>query len=159
MINKIYSYKDVDEVKTFIANKEVVLVGGCFDIYHYGHNEFLKKAKEAGNVLIVALESDKHILEFKKRTPFHTQQQRAEIIASLEMVDFVVKLPFFSSDNNYLELVKKIMPKYIAITKDDKNKQKKVSHAMEVGASVIEVTSFLKNFSSGNILKNINLLS
>ncbi len=40
------------------GNQRVVLVGGCFDILHFGHIEFLKKAREAGDYLIVALEPD-----------------------------------------------------------------------------------------------------
>ena len=70
--------------------KKRVLVGGCFDILHFGHATFLQKAREAGDVLIILLESDEFIVQIKKKKPVHIQQQRAEILSALGYVDYVV---------------------------------------------------------------------
>ncbi|WP_425362028.1 adenylyltransferase/cytidyltransferase family protein [Candidatus Tisiphia endosymbiont of Mystacides longicornis] len=48
-------------------NNQLVLVGGCFDLLHYGHIQFLRNAKAQGNYLIVALEPDETINNYKKR--------------------------------------------------------------------------------------------
>ena len=64
-------------------NCKVVLVGGCFDLLHYGHIAFLKEAKKHGDYLIVLLESDENVRRLKgEGRPFHTQKQRKEMLAS-----------------------------------------------------------------------------
>ena len=67
-----------------------VLVGGVFDIIHYGHVHFLKNAKSLGDHLVVALESDKNVKRLKgEKRPIHNQNQRREMLESLEFVDEV----------------------------------------------------------------------
>jgi rfaE bifunctional protein nucleotidyltransferase chain/domain len=71
--------------------KSVVFTNGCFDILHRGHIEYLKKAKSLGDVLIVAVNSDSSVREIKgRKRPIVSQGDRAAIIASLEMVDYVL---------------------------------------------------------------------
>ena len=66
------------KIATINSIKEpIVLVGGCFDILHFGHLMFLKNAKEEGKVLVVLLESDEFIKKFKHREPVHKQNERA----------------------------------------------------------------------------------
>lgn len=96
---------------------KTVLVGGCFDLLHKGHVSFLKKAKEAGEKLIVLLESDEKIKKLKgEDRPVQTQKIRAEALGELGFVDEVISLPFMISDSDYDELIKKIKPDIIAIT-------------------------------------------
>jgi FAD synthetase len=117
-----------------------VLVGGCFDILHYGHIHFLKRAKELGDYLVVALESDKNIQRLKgTNRPFHTQEQRREILESLKFVDEVIILKDEMHDSDYLELVNKVRPYLIAVTKGDNMIEKKRQHARTVLAKVIEI--------------------
>ena len=74
--------------------RKTVLVGGCFDILHFGHTRFLKKAKSFGDFLIVLLESDKHIKRLKgKNRPINNFMQRKEVLLSLKFVDKVIKVP------------------------------------------------------------------
>ena len=99
---------------------KVVLVGGCFDILHYGHIYFLKKAKNLGDTLIVALESDENTRKLKgPKRPIHTQKRRAEILKSLKFVDEVILLPPMKSDSDYEKLVRRVNPDIIAVTYDD----------------------------------------
>ena len=57
-----------------------VLVGGCFDLIHYGHIVFLKEARKQGDYLIVALESDDNVKKYKgENRPVHKQSERAEM--------------------------------------------------------------------------------
>jgi len=66
---------------------KTVLTCGCFDILHIGHVLYLKAAKSFGDKLIVAVNSDESFVSNKHRKPFVCQEERAEIIASLEFVD------------------------------------------------------------------------
>ena len=96
---------------------KVVLVGGCFDILHFGHIYFLKKAKSLGDVLIVALESDENTRKLKGPSrPIHTQKQRKEMLEALRFVDKIISLPPLP---NYRQLVAEIKPQIIAVTQGD----------------------------------------
>lgn len=120
--------------------KHIVLVGGCFDLIHYGHISFLKQAKKQGDKLVVALESDENVRKMKGNArPIHTQQQRKEMLESLSFVDEVRSLPSMKGDRDYYELVRKIKPSIIAITKGDPHKVKKSEQAAEVGAKLVEI--------------------
>jgi len=70
--------------------KRIVFTNGCFEIIHVGHLRVLRKAKELGHVLVVAINSDASVRKLKGRShPIITARERAEILASLEPVDFV----------------------------------------------------------------------
>jgi FAD synthetase len=138
------------------TNQNVVLVGGCFDILHFGHIEFLKKAKAAGDYLIVALEPDESIIKYKHRNPTHNQIQRAEILAELRCVDLVILLHSLKGYADYNQLVYNINPKIIAITSDDPQKENKKKQAHEVGATVKIVLPRLGNFSSSSIKNDLS---
>ncbi|MFH1335779.1 MAG: D-glycero-beta-D-manno-heptose 1-phosphate adenylyltransferase [Candidatus Zixiibacteriota bacterium] len=90
---KIKTLKELIRIRKGLKRrrKSVVFTNGCFDILHRGHIEYLKKAKTLGEVLIVGLNSDSSVREIKgKKRPIVPQDDRAEIIASLEMVDYVL---------------------------------------------------------------------
>lgn len=152
---KIITPNDLSRYKQNLQGKKTVLVGGCFDLFHYGHYSFLQKAKEAGNYLIVAVESDDFIRRDKKRQPIHTQLQRAEILAGLNLVDLVIILPLFSSDNDYSSFVESIRPKIIAMTKGDPQAINKKRQARLVGGTVKIVTTLLTGFSTQKIIDSL----
>lgn len=115
-----------------------VLVGGCFDILHYGHIHFLKKAKALGDYLIVALESDKNVRKMKgNKRPIHGQFQRREMLESLNFVDQVIILGDEMKDKDYDKLVKLLDPQIIAVTEEDPILKKKQKQAMQIGAKVV----------------------
>ncbi|PIP63581.1 glycerol-3-phosphate cytidylyltransferase [Candidatus Roizmanbacteria bacterium CG22_combo_CG10-13_8_21_14_all_34_12] len=153
----IISYLDIKKNTLIFKNKKSVLVGGCFDLIHYGHLKFLEKAKAQGDFLIVALESDEFIKKNKRKLQVHHQDERAEILSNLNMVDMIVLLPFFQTNNNYFELVKKISPSIIAVTEGDRQLENKKKQAKLIDAEVKEVVTNLKNFSTRNIAKAFDL--
>lgn len=149
---KIIYLKDLNKAKIKFIDKKTILVGGCFDILHYGHLRFLKKAKKEGDFLIVALESDEFIKKKKNKNPVHNQLQRGEILTSLSLIDLVILLPYFSSDTDYFNLVKEIRPKIIAVTERDPQLINKKNQAKEVGGKLTVVTSYIKDFSTRKII-------
>ena len=108
MKNKILDRK---ELAVFCENKRsegktIVTCNGSFDLFHFGHLTFLGEAKEQGDVLIVGLNSDRSIKEYKsKDRPIILEKARSQIIAALEIVDSVY---IFDELNpvDFIEIVK-----------------------------------------------------
>lgn len=70
--------------------KRVVFTNGCFDLLHYGHVQYLEDARAKGDILVVALNSDRSLMRLKgPRRPLVKQFDRMRIIAALESVDYV----------------------------------------------------------------------
>ena len=69
----------------------VVFTNGCFDILHAGHLDVLRQAREAGDILVVGLNTDESVRLLKGAgRPLVNENERAELLAALEPVDFVV---------------------------------------------------------------------
>ncbi|HUQ85741.1 MAG TPA: adenylyltransferase/cytidyltransferase family protein [Candidatus Limnocylindrales bacterium] len=137
--------------------KTVVLVGGCFDILHVGHIAFLTKAKKAGDALFVLLESDESIKKIKGlNRPINTQTDRAIILESLEIVDYVITLPTIENDKDYDNLVISLKPAIIAITKGDPMKHHKDRQAKLVNGKVLVVSASIVNKSTTRLINILN---
>lgn len=114
-LNKTSSEKHIktwDEITSIInvlknKDRRIIFTNGCFDILHIGHIKYLEKAKSFGDVLILGLNSDNSIRRLKgKNRPINNQNDRAYILASLEIIDYLV---VFEEDTPY-ELIKLIQP-------------------------------------------------
>lgn len=108
---KIKSIKEllpiVEELKRI--KKVIVTTNGVFDLLHVGHVRYLKKAKDFGDILIVAINSDKSVKRFKgEKRPIFNENDRAEILSSLLFVDFVT---IFEEDTP-LNILSAIKPHY-----------------------------------------------
>lgn len=91
-------------------NKKLVFTNGCFDILHKGHVDYLKKARELGDAMIVAINEDESVRRIKgEKRPINSENDRAFLLANLRSVDYVT---FFSEDTPY-ETIKKIVPDYL----------------------------------------------
>ena len=143
----------------FAQAKRVVLVGGCFDILHYGHFEFLEQAKKQGDHLVVALEPNETISGRKCKKAFHTQEQRAKNLSCIRFVDDVLLLPVLVGFSGYRQLCIDIHPHVIAITAGDPEIPNKTLHAEHIGAELIVVTDLQKGVSSTQIQANTPLCS
>lgn len=114
-----------------------VLVGGCFDLLHYGHIRFLEEAKKLGDRLVVALESDENVRRMKgEGRPIHNQTQRKEMLEALSCVDEVITLPPMNSHQDYFDLVTRVHPQVIAITEGDSLEGNKRKQATNVDAQL-----------------------
>lgn len=92
-MGKVFARKDlkpkIDAAKK--AGKKVIFTNGCFDIIHAGHTHYLAEARALGDLLIVAVNSDVSVREIKgEKRPLVPEDERADVIAALGCVDFVV---------------------------------------------------------------------
>lgn len=159
-MNKILTIQQIEITSTKLkeAKEKIILIGGCFDILHIGHIEFLEKAKALEGKLLILLESDQSIKRLKgENRPIHNQKERAKVLSKLEMVDYVVLLPPLKGNNEYKRLIELIKPTYIAITADDPLKNEKIKQAEFVTGKVVEVVERKANNSSTRILKSLGL--
>lgn len=135
------------------SKKKIVLVGGCFDVVHPGHIGFLQKAKKAGDILIVLLESDQSVRALKgKDRPVHSQSMRAKVLSALEAVDLCLLLPATISEQIYDQIIDQIKPDIIAVTRGYANIKYHRRAAKMIGARFVYVTDMIGNFSTSRIL-------
>lgn len=89
IIKKEEAKEIIDKLKK--QNKKTVFTNGCFDILHVGHVRYLRESSKYGDILIVGLNSDISVKKIKGDSrPINNENDRAEILAELECVDFVV---------------------------------------------------------------------
>jgi D-beta-D-heptose 7-phosphate kinase/D-beta-D-heptose 1-phosphate adenosyltransferase len=151
-----------DEAKTIFTDcqknkKSTVLVGGCFDVVHIGHVRFLQEAKKLGDILFVFLESDEKVRRLKgENRPLFKQSERAIVLSAISYVDYVITLPFISTDEGYNELVLSLKPDIIAVTENDPHLGKKKKQA-DLIKGKLEVVPFVKTFSSSKLVKVLGI--
>jgi rfaE bifunctional protein nucleotidyltransferase chain/domain len=115
--NKILSLSDAVRQ---IANlkrqdKKIVFSNGCFDILHAGHVDYLEKAREKGDFLVIGLNTDNSVRRLKgQNRPINQENSRARVLAGLGFVDMVV---LFEEDTPY-EIVKALIPDILVKGKD-----------------------------------------
>ena len=108
-MSKIINLKDLLEKIRLIRGqgKKIVFTNGCFDIMHVGHVRYLAAAKAKGEILVVGLNSDKSVNSIKGgKRPIICEAQRAEVLASLWCVDYIVLF----NEPDPLELIQAIKP-------------------------------------------------
>jgi D-beta-D-heptose 7-phosphate kinase/D-beta-D-heptose 1-phosphate adenosyltransferase len=91
-MRNVLSWKEMKkEVEHLRENgSKIVFTNGCFDILHAGHVRYLNQAREAGDALILGLNSDSSVRKIKgEKRPIVPQEERAEVAASLKAVDYV----------------------------------------------------------------------
>lgn len=96
----------------------IVYTGGTFDLFHRGHVRFLRKCRElagAGGEVVVSLNEDAFIEEFKKRKPICSYEERLEVVAACRYVDRVIS-NFGGADSK--PAILSVMPTVIAIGSD-----------------------------------------
>ncbi len=87
--------------------KKIAFTNGCFDILHIGHVRYLREAKKTADILVLALNSDSSVKKIKgEKRPLVPQEDRAEIMAALEFIDFVT----IFDETTPLELINLLKP-------------------------------------------------
>lgn len=108
-MDRVLDLPRMTEVRRRLRDEErrLVLTNGCFDVLHVGHVRLLATARELGDALVVALNADESVRRLKGPTrPVNPEQARAEVLAALRPVDYVV---LFSQDTP-LETIQALLP-------------------------------------------------
>lgn len=149
--------KQLEELKRIAQDaksrgKKVVFTNGCFDLLHRGHLHLLREAKNAGDVLIVALNSDSSVRKIKgPGRPVVAELDRAEMIAALEMVDYVT---LFDEPDPY-RLISELRPS-VLVKGGDWSKEKIVgAEIVEADGGEIAVIPYLSGFSTTQIIERM----
>ncbi len=151
--------KSVSEVATIAAQaqqhgKTVVFTNGCFDLLHRGHIHTLRQAKSHGDLLIVALNSDRSVKAIKgPNRPILSELDRVELIAAMEMVDYVV---VYDEPDPYT-LIAAIKPNVLAKGGDWSSDKIIGADIVEQNGGRVAVIPYLQGFSTTEIIERIRL--
>jgi rfaE bifunctional protein nucleotidyltransferase chain/domain len=132
--------------------KKIVTTNGCFDLLHPGHIIYLNQAKKQGDVLIVGLNSDTSVKKIKGKTrPILNEKDRALMLASLEMVDYVVIFP----EENPIAFLKALKP-HLHLKGGDYQPEEMVEYkTVKEGGGEVKTVPFVKGYSTTALLKKI----
>jgi rfaE bifunctional protein nucleotidyltransferase chain/domain len=120
--SKIYTWEHLRKQLAIwrFKGKSIVFSNGCFDVLHLGHVEYLAKARDLGDILIVGLNSDDSVHRIKgSHRPVNNEEARAITLAALSFVDGVI---VFGEDTP-IDLIKLIQPDILVKGKDYEGKE------------------------------------
>jgi D-beta-D-heptose 7-phosphate kinase/D-beta-D-heptose 1-phosphate adenosyltransferase len=130
----------------------IVFTNGCFDILHLGHVRYLREAKKLGDILIIGLNNDASVKALKgPDRPYVSEMERAEILASLECVDYVTLFHELRPDH----LIKMIKPHIHVKGGDYKATELPERKLVESLGGRVVVIPPIKGRSTTNIVKKI----
>ena len=150
-------YKSVDELSAMSAQarkagRVVVFTNGCFDLVHRGHIHLLRQAKALGDILIVGLNSDVSVKTIKgPDRPIMPEADRIELIAALEMVDYVV---VYSEPDPY-HIIAAIKPNVLVKGGDWSADEIVGADVVEQNGGRVAVVPYLPEFSTTQIIERI----
>ena len=133
--------------------KTIVFSNGCFDILHRGHVEYLSKAADLGDKLIIGLNTDDSVKRLKGPSrPVNDEKARAVVLAGLEFVDAVV---FFEEDTPY-NLIKDVQPDILVKGNDYKAEDIVGYDIVTAKGGKVETIELVNGFSTTKILEKTN---
>jgi rfaE bifunctional protein nucleotidyltransferase chain/domain len=132
--------------------KRIVFTNGCFDLIHPGHVRYLRAAQRLGNVLVVALNSDASARRLKgSNRPLVPQHDRCEVMAALEMVDYVT---VFGEDTPY-KLIQQLQPDVLVKGGDWKPDQIVGADIVLARGGTVRSLRFARGYSTTGLVKRI----
>jgi rfaE bifunctional protein nucleotidyltransferase chain/domain len=136
-------------------SKRIVFTNGCFDIIHLGHIDYLSKAADLGEVLIVGLNSDASVRRIKGlNRPLNDQIARATVLASLYFIDAVV---LFDEDTPY-QLIQTVQPDILVKGGDYRPKDIVGYDVVKAKGGKVYIIDFLHGYSTSSLLEKIKLV-
>ena len=132
--------------------KTIVFTNGCFDLLHRGHVHVLRQARASGDLLIVGINSDRSVRSIKGATrPILPEIDRVELIAAMEMVDYVV---LFDEPDPY-QLIAVIKPRVLAKGGDWGGEKIVGADIVERDGGRVTVIPYLKGHSTTALIERI----
>lgn len=141
------------QVAAWKANGEkVVFTNGCFDIVHLGHVDYLEKARNLGDRLVVGLNTDNSVSRFKgPERPLQDNTSRSRIMASFQFVDLVV---FFNEDTP-LDLITQLVPDILVKGSDYLAENIVGADVVKEHGGVVKTIDFVPGYSTTRIVEKI----
>ena len=135
--------------------EKVIMTNGCFDIMHTGHIEYLQKARELGDKLVVAVNSDDSVRQLKGESrPLNSLQNRMTMLAALECVDWVV--PF--AEETPERLYCRVLPDVIVKGGDYQENQVAGGECVKANGGEVKIIKFVDGFSTTRLIEKIKKL-
>jgi rfaE bifunctional protein nucleotidyltransferase chain/domain len=153
-VTKIKSREEAQvQVKAWQAKGDtVVFTNGCFDLLHLGHVDYLEKARELGDRLVIGLNTDDSVSRFKgPERPLQDQDSRARILASLQFVDLVV---FFNEDTPF-DLISALIPNVLVKGSDYLAENIVGADVVKKAGGVVKTIDFVPGYSTTRIVEKI----
>ena len=142
--------EDIDRFKK--DGQKIVFTNGCFDILHIGHARYLYRARELGDFLIVAVNSDRSVKSIKgSERPIINENERAEMLAALGCVDMTV---IFDEDTPY-EVIKLLVPDVLVKGGDWKEVDIVGADIVREAGGDVKSIAFVEGSSTTNIINRI----
>lgn len=153
--SKLFTTQSITNVvKTWKEeNKKIVFTNGCFDILHKGHVEYLSKARDLGDKLIIGLNTDNSVKQQGKapNRPINNEEARAILLSALECVDAVI----YFEEQTPLILIKLIMPN-VLVKGSDYTPENIVGYKeVTENGGIVKTIDFVQGFSTTSILNKI----
>jgi rfaE bifunctional protein nucleotidyltransferase chain/domain len=132
--------------------KKIVFTNGCFDILHVGHVRYLRAAKKLGDILVLGLNSDSSVRTLKgEKRPLVPQDERADVLAALEAVDYVT----IFTELTPLELIEYLKPDILVKGGDWSEETIVGSDAVKTWGGRVAVAPLIEGRSTTNIVEKI----
>lgn len=132
--------------------KKVVFTNGCFDILHLGHVDYLEKARQRGDKLVLGLNTDSSVRRLKgEDRPLNDQYARARLLAALAFVD---ALTYFDEDTPY-ELIKELKPDILVKGNDYLAENIVGADIVIANGGKVETIALVEGFSTTNMIEKI----
>jgi rfaE bifunctional protein nucleotidyltransferase chain/domain len=152
--SKIHTWETLKtQVATWQAQgKKIVFSNGCFDLVHKGHIDYLNRAADLGDVLVMGLNTDASVSKLKgPHRPIQDEQSRLLIIAALQCVSVVV---LFSEETPY-DLIKLVQPDVLVKGSDYQPENIVGYDIVTAKGGVVKTIDFLPGYSTSAIEKKI----
>ena len=150
--SKIYSWDHFQRqlaVWKFKGHK-IVFSNGCFDVLHLGHIEYLAKASDLGDILVVGLNSDDSVRRLKgPNRPVNNEKARSGVLASLLFVDAVV---VFDTDTPF-DLIKLVQPDVLVKGKDYDGKEIVGADIVKARGGQVVTIELTKGYSTSHTIE------
>ncbi len=157
MLRTAHTVLKLEELKKIVSlakgtGKTVVFTNGCFDLIHGGHIEFLQKAREKGDLLVVGLNSDRSVKSIKgEGRPIKSEKERANIVSALRYVDYIT----IFDESTPADLIREVRPD-ILVKGDDYAIDEVVGREIVEGyGAKVELIPIVQGLSTTNMVEKI----
>lgn len=151
---KIYNRKNLENQLAIwrFQSKKIVFTNGCFDLLHLGHIDYLSKAKDLGDILIIGVNTDNSVRRLKGAArPITDENSRSVIIASLQLVNAVV---LFDEDTPY-DLIKQVQPDVLVKGSDYKPEDIVGYDIVKTKGGEIVTIDYLDGYSTSSVIEKV----